>query len=154
MKLPKKQQISSRFIHHFLYVHILYFKSHKMIKTRKINNSKEGEFLSDIAGIVWEQMLTKTDNINALVNHLTKISLLISTPRFAKCLSQKGTLLGLIKDLRSYVNKRQARKACCKSKSSLIMDSYRQIRYKVNSLNIQLKKEYYSNKISTCKGTL
>ena len=32
------------------------------------------------------------------------------------------------------------------------MDSYRQARNKVNSLNIQLKKQYFSTKISECKG--
>ena len=34
------------------------------------------------------------------------------------------------------------------------MDSYRQIRHKVNVLNIQLKKQYYTNKISDCQGNM
>ena len=34
------------------------------------------------------------------------------------------------------------------------MDSYRQVRNKVNVLNIQLKKQYYTNKISACQGNM
>ena len=34
------------------------------------------------------------------------------------------------------------------------MDSHRQARNKVNSLNIQLKKQYFSTKISECKGNM
>ena len=34
------------------------------------------------------------------------------------------------------------------------MDSYRQVRNKVNALNILRKKEYYNNKISACKGNV
>ena len=44
-----------------------------MIKTRKIKNSNEREFLSVIAGIGWQQILTKTNDINKLVNHWTTI---------------------------------------------------------------------------------
>ena len=46
------------------------------------------------------------------------------------------------------------KKSAVKSKSSLIMDSYRQVRNKVNALNIWSKKEYYNNKISACKGNV
>ena len=34
------------------------------------------------------------------------------------------------------------------------MDSYRHVRNKVNVLNIQLKKQYYTNKISACQGNM
>ena len=39
-----------------------------------------------------------------------------------------------------------------KRKSSIMMESYRQLRNKVNTMNVQLKKKYFSNKISACKG--
>ena len=44
------------------------------------------------------------------------------------------------------------KKAASKSKSQFLMDSYRQVRNKVNSRNIQLKKQYFTDKISTCQG--
>ena len=46
------------------------------------------------------------------------------------------------------------KKAACKSKSPILMASYRQARNKVNSLSIQLEKQYFSTKISECKGNM
>ena len=34
------------------------------------------------------------------------------------------------------------------------MNSYRQIRNKVNALNVQLKKQHYANRISASKGNM
>ena len=39
-------------------------------------------------------------------------------------------------------------------KSSILMGSYRQLRSEVNTMNIKLKKQYFSNKKSACKGTV
>ena len=76
-------------------------KGHKMIKTSKMKNFKA--FLSDVAGINWEQMLNETDDINVLVNHWTNqggltysLSSLTSMPHYVKCVSPKCTVLGLI----------------------------------------------------------
>ena len=41
-----------------------------------------------------------------------------------------------------------------KSKSTLLMDCYKQIRNRVNNLNLRLKREYFSKKISECHGDL
>ena len=46
------------------------------------------------------------------------------------------------------------KKAALKSKSTVLMDSYRQARNKVNSVNIKLKKQYFSTKISECRGNM
>ena len=48
----------------------------------------------------------------------------------------------------------QLKKAAAKRKSQFLMDSYRQVRNKVNVLNIQQKKQYYTNKISACQGNM
>ena len=48
----------------------------------------------------------------------------------------------------------QLKKATVVSKSPHLMDSYRQIRNKVNTLNVQLKRQYYTNKISACEGNM
>ena len=46
------------------------------------------------------------------------------------------------------------KKVASKRKSQFLMDAYRQVRNKVNSRNIQLKKQYFTNKISTCQGNM
>ena len=44
--------------------------------------------------------------------------------------------------------------AALKSKSRILMDAYRQARNRIKSLNIQLKRQYFSAKISECKGNM
>ena len=44
--------------------------------------------------------------------------------------------------------------AALKSTSKNLIDAYRQARNRVNSLNIQLKRQYFSAKISECKGNM
>ena len=59
------------------------------------------------------------------------------------------------KDLKSLMRtKGRLKTAALKSKSPIIMDSYRQIRNWVNFINNQLKKHHYSDKISSDKGNL
>ena len=62
-----------------------------MIKTRKMKKFKESGFLSDVGGIAWEQTLTKTDDIDALVDYWTGIfSFTIDKhARFVKCCVRK-----------------------------------------------------------------
>ena len=59
------------------------------------------------------------------------------------------------KDLMKLMQTRdKLKKAAAKRKSQFLMDSYRQVRNKVNVLNIQIKKQYYTNKISACQGNM
>ena len=44
--------------------------------------------------------------------------------------------------------------AARKSKSKILVDAYRQARNRVNSLNIQVKRRYFSAKVSECKGNM
>ena len=132
-------------------------KDHKMIKTRKMKNFNEDAFLADVSGICWEQMLTETDYINTLVNNwLNLFSLIIDkhAPITEMHFSEKYCPW-IDKDLRDLMQSRdKLRKAASKRKSQFLMDSYRQVRNKVNSRNIQLKKQYFTDKISTCQGNM
>ena len=132
-------------------------KGHKMIKTRKMKNFNEDAFLADVSGICWEHMLTETDDINILVNHWsTLFSLIIEkhAPMTEMRVSEKYCPW-IDRNLKDLIRTRdKLKKAAVSSKSPLLLDSYRQVRNKVNSLNIQLKKEYYTNKISACEGNM
>ena len=52
-------------------------KSHELIKTCKMKGFNELAFLSEIASIGWDQMVTETDDVNVLVNTWTHIFSLI-----------------------------------------------------------------------------
>ena len=132
-------------------------KSHKLIKTRKMKGFNELVFLSEVASIGWDQMVTETDDINALVTNLTHIfSLIIDkhAPVVEKCVSDKYCPC-IIKYLEDFLRTRdKLKKSAVKSKSALVVESYRQVCNRVNALNKQLKKEYFTNMILSCKGNI
>ena len=132
-------------------------KDHKMIKTRKMNKFIEGEFLADVASVCWEHVVTVSDNINSLVNDWSAIfSALIEkhAPLREMRVSEKYCpWIG--RDLKNLMRTRdKLKRAAIKRESPILMDSYRQTRNRVNLLNKQLKKQHYTNKISSNKGNL
>ena len=59
------------------------------------------------------------------------------------------------KNLKNLMRTRdKLKRAAIKRKSPILMDSYRQTRNRVNLLNKQLRKQHYTNKISSNKGNL
>ena len=132
-------------------------KGHKLIKTPNMNGFNELAFLSEVASIGWDQMVTETDEINALVNNWTDtFSLTIDkhAPVVEKCVSDKYCP-SINKDLKDFIRTRdKLKKSAVKSKSALVMESFRQVRNRANALNKQLKKEYFTNKILSCKGNI
>ena len=102
-------------------------------------------------------MITETDDINALVDHWTCLfSIIIDkhAPIVEKRVSDKFCPW-MNKELKDLIRTRdKLKKSAVESKSALIMESYRQVRNRVNSLNKRLKKKYYTNKISSCKGNI
>ena len=132
-------------------------KGHKRIKTRSMKHFKEDEFLSDVSDICWEQFFQQTDNINTLVDDWSTLFALIiekHAPLREMRVSEKHCPW-INKDLKSLMKTRdRLKKAALKSKSTILMDAYRQARNKANSVNIKLKKQYFSTKISECKGNM
>ncbi len=132
-------------------------KSHKVIKTRKMKNLNEDAFLADVSVICWEQLATVSDDINEIVNnwsHLFSLTINKHAPITEMRVSEKYCTW-INKDLKELMRTRdRLKKAASKRKSKILMDSYKQVRNKVNSMNIQLKKRYFTNKISECKGNM
>ena len=132
-------------------------KGHKMIKTRKMKNFSEEAFLADVSGICWEQVVSGADDINLLVSRWSNLlSIIIEkhAPIVEMRVSEKYCTW-IDKDRRDLMRTRdKLKKSAVKSKSPILMDSYRQMRSKVTTLNIQLKKQYYANRISACKGNM
>ena len=102
-------------------------------------------------------MLNETDDVNVLVNRWTNLfSLIVNkhAPLTEMRVSEKYCPW-IDKDLRNLMQTRDLLiKAATKCKSSCLMDSYRQVHNKVKTLNKQLKKQCYTNKISACKGNM
>ena len=132
-------------------------KGHQMIKTRKMKNFSEEAFAADVSSMCWEQMLSRTDDLDVLVSNWSNLlSLIIEkhAPMTMMRVSEKYCPW-IDKDLKKLMQIRdKLKKAAAKRKSQLLMDTYRQVRNKVNVLTIQLKKQYYTNEISACQGTM
>ena len=102
-------------------------------------------------------MLSETDDIDVLVSSWSNLfSLIIEkhAPITVMRVSEKY-YPWIDKDLKRLMQTRdKLKRAAAKRKSQFLMDSYRQVRNKVNVFNIQLKKQYYTNKISVCRGNM
>ena len=132
-------------------------KDHKQIKTRNMKNFEEQDFLSDVSNIHWEHLFQMSNNVNTLANDWSALfSSLIEkhAPLREMRVSEKYCpwidkhLKGLM------INRDRLKKVALKSKSPSIVDSNRQARNEVNSLNIQLKKQQFAAKISEYKGNM
>ena len=132
-------------------------KDHKVIKTRKMNKFEEGQFLTDVTSVFWESVVTQTDDIDILVKNWSALfSMIIDkhAPIMQMRVSEKYCPW-INQELKALMRNRDRMKmVALKRKSSIMMESYRQLRNKVNTLNIKLKKQYFSNKISACKGNV
>ena len=132
-------------------------KDHKKIKIRNMKHFSENQFLCDDSDICWGQFFHQTDDVDILVNNWSSL--------FSFVIEKHAPLMEIRvserycpwigKDLKSLMRARDRLKtAALKSKSRVLMDAYRQTRNRVNSLNIQLKRQYFSAKISECKGNI
>ena len=130
-------------------------KDHKVIKTRKMNKFDEGHFLNDVSSVCWEKVVTQTDDIDIFYRNWSALFSMIihkHAPLMQMRVSEKYCPW-INQDLKALMRNRDRMKmVALKRKSSIMMESYRQLRNKVNTMNVQLKKQYFSNKISACKG--
>ena len=128
-------------------------KDHKKIKTRNMKHCRKNEFLCDISGICWGQFFYQTDDIDVLVNKWTSMfSFVIEKHAPLKEIRvSERYCLWINKDLKSLMRTRNKIKtAALQRKSRILIDAYRQARNRINSLNVQLKRQYFSAKISEC----
>ena len=126
-----------------------------MIKTGKMNNFNEEAFLADISGINWEQMLTTTDDIDILVSMWSNLfsAIIEKHDPMTEMRVSENYCPWVGKDLKKLMQTRdKLKKAAVKRKSQILMDSYKQVRNKVNVLNIKLKRQYYTAKKSCMSG--
>ena len=132
-------------------------KDRKIIKTRSMKHFNEIALLAEVSNICWERALNGTDDVNVLANTWsTAFSLAIDKHAPLKSIQVSEKYCPWInKDLRSLMKCRdKLKKAAIKGHSQLLMSSYRHVRNKVNKLNIDLKRQYFSEKITQHEGNM
>ena len=132
-------------------------KQHKNISTRQMKNFNEENILSDLQRIDWKSIVSITDDINFIVEKWTNMFSLIlekhAPLRFRR--ASEKFCPWLTKDFKCLSATRDRLKlAAVRSKSKIFMDAYKQTRNRVNRLNTDLKRDYFTNMIALPKVIL
>ena len=130
---------------------------HKKITTRQMKHFDETKFLDEISSIDWNSALQSSVDLDSAVENVTNLlSLVIEkhAPMRQRRVSEKYCPW-ITSDLRAFARSRdKLKKSAVKTGSAILMEAYRHLRNKVNSLNTRLKREYFSEKICANEGNL
>ena len=132
-------------------------KQHKKITTRQMKNFDETSFFADISSVDWNLIIQRSADLDSAVeNWTTMLSLIIEkhAPMRQHRVSDRYCPW-LTSELKATMRSRdKLKKSAVKHGSALLMQAYRRIRNRVNSLNTKLKKAYFSQKIADCQGNM
>ena len=121
-----------------------------------INFNKQA-FLADVSSISWKQIVHNTDDINTMVREWSSIFSAIiekDAPIRQIRISDKNSPW-VNNQLKSLMKSRdKLKKDAVKHKSQTMMGCYKKVRNRVNSLNVLLKREYYTKRIIEHKGNI
>ena len=117
----------------------------------------KSEFLDDLQKIDWKGIVTHTDDVNIIVEQWTTMFSLVLekhaplrnrrvSERFCPWITKDFKLICASRD--------KLRKQAIKSKSEVLFDAYKQMRNKVNKVNIDLKRDYFTNKVASHEGDI
>ena len=132
-------------------------RQHKCITSRQLKNFDKTTFLSDLSEVNWEEIIANaSDSDDAVRGWTTIFSLILDkhAPNLTRRVSDKYTPWLNSEFFQLAKTRDKLKIQAVKSKSTLLMDCYKQIRNRVNKLNLRLKRKYFSEKISECHGDL
>ena len=130
---------------------------HKNITTRQMKNFSNESFLNDLAQVDWKGIASQSDDIDLVVDQWTSV--------FSLVLEKHAPLINrrvrdkycpwVTKDLRQmFIVRDRLKKQAIRSKSSMLREAYKQLRNRINRQNIELKKNYFTDKIASQKGDI
>ena len=132
-------------------------KQHKYITTRQLKHFDEAEFIKDLLLVDWKAIALNGDDINIIVEQWTNMFSLI-LEKHAPVRNRRFSenfCPWLTKELkRLSVTRDRLKKQAVSFKSDILMEAYRQTRNRVNKLNIELKREFFTKKIASQNGDL
>ena len=126
------------------------------VSSTSLNFSEEG-FLKDLSNVGWKKIVTSTDDISLIVEQWSNMFSIIlekHAPTRNKRVSEKFSPW-LTKDFKFMCRSRdRLKKLAVSHKSEILMQAYRQMRNRVNKLNLNLKREFFTNKVASYDGDL
>ena len=130
---------------------------HKYITSRQLKNFNQEAFLSDFSEVNWEALVADAQDIDDEVRKWTQIFSLIlekHAPTLRRRVSDRYTPWLNADYFKLAKTRDKLKTRAVKTNSKLLMESYRQIRNRLNNMNTQLKREYFSEKITQSQGDL
>ena len=132
-------------------------RQHKYITSRQLKNFDRTSFLSDLSEVNLEEIIVNaSDSDDAVRSWTTIFSFILDkhAPKLTRRVSNKYTPWLNSEFFHLAKTRDKLKIQAVKSKSTLLMGYYKQICNRTNKLNLRLKREYFSKKISDCKGDL
>ena len=124
-------------------------RQQKIITTRKMN--------VDLSQVDWDILFESSADVNEAVEKWSSLlSLIIEKHAPMRTIKVSDKLTPwLTTDFRKLARSRDKLKtSAIKNKSSILMNSYKHVRNKVNNLGKKLKRDYFTKKIALYKGNL
>ena len=130
---------------------------HKYITSRQLKNFNQEAFLSDLSEVDWEALVASAQDIDDAVRKWTQLFALVlekHAPTLRRRVSDRYTPWLNADYFKLAKTRDKLKTRAVKRNSKLLMESYKQIRNRLNNLNTQLKREYFSEKKTQFQGDL
>ena len=132
-------------------------RDHKIIITRVMKTFSEKDFLDDVAKVPLEQVVQSSNDINELVIKWSSLfsSLIDKHAPYREIRVSEKFCPWISTDLKYLIRRRdQLKQAAVRNNSMSLMITYRNVRNQVTTLNGQLKKQYFAQKITNEEGNM
>ena len=117
----------------------------------------EKDFIDDVAKVPWEQVVQSSNDINELVIKRSCLfsSLIDKHAPYREIRLSEKFCPWISTDLKYLIRRRdQLKQAAVRNNSMSLMMTYRNVRNQVTTLNRQLKKQYFAQKITKEEGNM
>ena len=130
-------------------------RQQKTITTRKMKNFSQERFLSDLCQVDWGQIVESSRDVNKVMkNWSTLLSIIIE--KYAPMKTMKvsdRSIPWLTTEFKKLARTRDKLKAAAvKSKSTILMESYKQVRNNVNNQTKNSRKNIFARKSLTIRA--
>ena len=130
---------------------------HKCITSRQLKNFNQDAFLFDLSEVDWEAIVANAHDIDVAVRQWTHIFALIvekHAPTLNRRVSDRFTPWLNADYFKLAKTRDKLKSQAVKGNSKLLMECYKHIRNRVNNMNTQLKRKYFSEKLTQFQGDL
>ena len=132
-------------------------RDHKTVKTRSMKKFSKSHFLTDISQICWDNIIMPCRNVEELVSKWASVfsALIEKHAPYRELRVFEKYCPWVTPHLKNLIRKRDnLKRAAIKSKSTTLMTAYKNVRNQATSLNRELKKQHFAEKIAKERGNM